>query len=88
MLPAEGDVNAHSLFREIEYFVGTGAHEIRQMEQSLSYLEKAESWPENLFSGEPYLADNRITTFMAAYCYEKSKDPQGADPFLQLYSGI
>jgi hypothetical protein len=47
---------------------------IRKWKRALQYLQNAESWPENLFSGEPYLADNRITRFMAAYCYDKLKD--------------
>jgi hypothetical protein len=34
-------------------------------------LKKSETWPENLFSGEPYFPDNRLTQFMAAFCFEK-----------------
>ena len=36
-------------------------------------LNIAETWPENLFTGEPYLADNRITRFLRAYCFDRLK---------------
>jgi hypothetical protein len=39
--------------------------------KAVYYLNEAEKWPENLFSGEPYLADNRVTHFITAYCLEK-----------------
>jgi tetratricopeptide (TPR) repeat protein len=74
MLPAEGDVDAHSLFRETNILCALEQVKIRKWKKALQYLQNAESWPENLFSGEPYLADNRITRFMAAYCYDKLKD--------------
>jgi hypothetical protein len=51
----------------------------KSWKKALLSLQKAETWPENLFSGEPYLADNRITQLMTAYCYEKLKDQRSAD---------
>jgi hypothetical protein len=79
MLPAEGDVNAHALFRETNIlyafeFVKTG-----KWKKAVMLLQKAETWPENLFSGEPYLSDNRLTRFFAAYCFEKLKDQQAVN---------
>ena len=73
MLPAEGDVNAHSLFRETNILSAIGQMEKGRWKKAVIYLNQAETWPENLFSGEPYLPDNRITQFLRAYCFESSK---------------
>jgi tetratricopeptide (TPR) repeat protein len=79
MLPAEGDVNAHSLFRETNILYAIELMKAGNWKRAVGYLQKAETWPENLFSGEPYLADNRVTQFMAAYCYDKLKSKPLAD---------
>ncbi len=79
MLPAEGDVNAHSLFRETHILYALEQMKSKSWKKALLSLQKAETWPENLFSGEPYLADNRITQLMTAYCYENLKDQRSAD---------
>jgi tetratricopeptide (TPR) repeat protein len=76
MLPAEGDVDAHTLFRETNILYALEFMKAGKWNKAALYLQKAETWPENLFSGEPYLPDNRMTRFFAAYCYEKSKDQQ------------
>ena len=47
--------------------------------KAVIYLNQAETWPENLFSGEPYLPDNRITQFLRAYCFDKLKIRSEAD---------
>jgi hypothetical protein len=74
MLPAEGDVNAHALFRETNILYALDQMKSGKWKQALLLLQKAETWPQNLFSGEPYLADNRMTQFLAAYCNYKLKD--------------
>jgi tetratricopeptide (TPR) repeat protein len=74
VLPAEGDVNAHSLFRETNALYALEFMKTHKWNKAISYLQKAETWPENLFSGEPYFADNRMTRFLTAYCYEKLKN--------------
>lgn len=79
MLPAEGDVNAHALFREVHILHALEQMKSKNWKKALLSLQKAETWPENLFSGEPYLADNRITQLMTAYCYERLKDKRSAD---------
>lgn len=79
MLPAEGDVNAHSLFRETNILYAIDQMKSGKWKTALQYLQKAETWPENLFSGEPYLADNRTTQFLMAYCYEKLKSRSQAE---------
>jgi len=79
MLPAEGDVNAHSLFRDTNILYALEQMKTGKWKKALLYLGSAETWPENLFSGEPYLADNRLTQFLTSYCYDKLKDHLQAD---------
>jgi len=73
MLPAEGDVNAHSLFRETNILLALEYMKTGQWKKAVVTLNQAETWPENLFSGEPYLADNRVTRFLRAYCFSRLK---------------
>jgi len=75
MLPAEGDVDAHTLFRETNILYALEFIETGKWRKAVSYLQKADMWPENLFSGEPYLPDNRITAFLQAFCFDKLKEP-------------
>ncbi len=79
MLPAEGEVDAHSLFRETNILYALDQMKTGKWEKALLYLQKSETWPEHLGSGEPYLPDNRMTQFFAAYCYDKLKDHSQAD---------
>ena len=79
MLPAEGDVNAHSLFRESNILYALEQMKSGKWKKAVISLNQAETWPENLFSGEPYLPDNRITQFLRAYCFEKLKIRSEAD---------
>jgi tetratricopeptide (TPR) repeat protein len=74
MLPAEGDVDAHSLFRESNILSALQLMKKEDWKKAVTYLLKAETWPENLFTGEPYLPDNRTTQFLISYCYEKLKN--------------
>ena len=79
MLPAEGDVNAHSLFRETNILYALEQMKAGRWKKAVIYLNQAETWPENLFSGEPYFPDNRITQFLRAYCFDKLKIRSEAD---------
>ncbi|MBK8883430.1 MAG: DUF5107 domain-containing protein [Bacteroidales bacterium] len=79
MLPAEsdkwsGDIDAHSLFRETNIRLALSQMKRGKWEKALDYLRVAETWPDNLGWGEPYFTDNRLTQFIAAYCYDKLKD--------------
>lgn len=79
MLPAEGDVNAHELFRETNILQALEFMKKGKWKKAVISLNDAEKWPENLFSGEPYLADNRITQFLRAYCFDRLKIRAEAD---------
>ena len=75
MLPAEGDVNAHTLFREANILCAIENMKAGKWKKAVIYLNQSETWPENLFSGEPYFPDNRVTQFMRSYCFDKLKIP-------------
>jgi len=73
MLPAEGDVNAHTLWRETNILYALEHMKAGKWKRAVISLNQAETWPENLFSGEPYFPDNRVTQFMRSYCFMKLK---------------
>ena len=79
MLPAEGDVNAHTLFRETNILYAIEHMKAGRWKKAVVSLNQAETWPENLFSGEPYFPDNRVTQFMRSYCFDKLKIPAEAE---------
>ena len=79
MLPAEGDVNAHTLFRETNILYAIELMKAERWKKAIVSLNQAEKWPENLFSGEPYFPDNRVTQFMRSYCFDKLKIPAEAE---------
>ena len=87
MLPAEGDVNAHSLFRETNILYAIDQMKAGRWKKAVIYLNQAETWPENLFSGEPYLPDNRVTQFLRAYCFYKLKIRSEADKAFTYLKG-
>ena len=87
MLPAEGDVNAHSLFRETNILLALEYMKAGKWKKAVVTLNKAETWPENLFSGEPYLPDNRVTQFMRSYCFQKLKIPEEAEKSFTYIKG-
>ena len=79
MLPAEsdkwsGDIDAHSLFRETNIIIAVNQMKAGKWDKALVSLRDAETWPANLGWGEPYFPDNRLTQFIAAYCFDKLKD--------------
>ncbi len=89
MLPAEHDVNAHSLFRETNILYSLDFMKTGKWGKAISYLQNAETWPENLGAGEPYLPDNRISQFLIAYCFDKLKNQSQIDSsfaYLKAYS--
>jgi tetratricopeptide (TPR) repeat protein len=76
MLPAEsdkwsGEIDSHSLFRAANIKCAISQMQKGRWKKALDYLADAETWPLNLGWGEHYFADNRLTKFMAAYCYSK-----------------
>jgi tetratricopeptide (TPR) repeat protein len=78
MIPAEsdkfsGDINAHKLFRETNILCAINEIKAEKWEKALAFLHEAETWPEHLGWGEPYLPDNRLRQFLSAYCYDKLK---------------
>jgi len=92
MLPAEsdkwsGEIDSHSLFRETNITCALDAMKSGKWKKALTFLQTAETWPQNLGWGEPYYADNRLTKFFAAYCSGKMKDTAGYDSSMKYISG-
>lgn len=75
ILPSEGAGAAHSLFREANIRQAIELLKAGKPEDALTYLDQAETWPENLGSGQPYDPDNRLTAALKAYARgEKMSD--------------
>ena len=72
ILPNEGASGAHKLFRVANIKQATELVQQKQYKNALVYLNEAETWPENLGSGQPYDPDNRLTAFMKTVV--KNKD--------------
>jgi len=75
ILPNEGAAGAHSLFREANIRYAVELLKTGKTKDALTYLVQAETWPENLGSGQPYDPDNRLTAALKAY----AKDKKGGD---------
>lgn len=71
ILPSEGAAAAHSLFREANIRYAIELLKTEKSEDALTYLDQAETWPENLGSGQPYDPDNRLTAALKAYIKDK-----------------
>jgi len=87
MLPAEsdkwsGEIDSHTLFRETNIVCAIDEMKAGRWKKALAFLATAETWPQNLGWGEPYYADNRVTKFMAAFCYSKLNDMAGYESSL------
>lgn len=75
ILPNEGAAGAHSLFREGNIRYAVELLKTGKAKDALTYLAQAETWPENLGSGQPYNPDNRLTAALKDY----AKDKKGID---------
>lgn len=88
MLPAEGAKDAHGLYRETNLLQAVEWMKAKKWREAVRYLQKAETWPENLGSGAPFRPDNRLTQFLLAYCYDQLRNRAQADrayAYLQAY---
>jgi hypothetical protein len=74
MLPAELDFDAPILFKQANVLCALENMKNEKWKIAIQYLLKAETWPENLGTGQPYNPDNRVTQFFLAYCYEQSNN--------------
>jgi hypothetical protein len=74
MLPAEHALDAPRLFRQANILYAIENMKGKKWKTAIQYLQKAETWLENLGAGQPYNPDNRIPEFMLAYCYENQNN--------------
>ncbi|WP_428659666.1 DUF5107 domain-containing protein [Runella sp.] len=89
ILPNEGASAAHALFREANIRYAAELTNRRKYKEAQLYLEQAETWPENLGSGEPYEPDNRLTLYLKKLVNQKIKNrgPEAAD-LMKLSKGL
>jgi tetratricopeptide (TPR) repeat protein len=73
ILPNEGAAGAHNLFREGNIRYAVELLKTGKTKDALTYLNQAETWPENLGSGQPYNPDNRLTAALKAYAGDKKE---------------
>lgn len=71
LLPNEGASGAHTLFREANIRYAVQLLKLRKNTEAVTYLDQAETWPENLGSGAPYNPDNRLTAAFKRYITTK-----------------
>ncbi|RDB07955.1 DUF5107 domain-containing protein [Runella aurantiaca] len=89
ILPNEGAAGAHALFREANIRYAAELSNRKKYKEAQRYLEQAETWPENLGSGEPYDPDNRLTNYLKKFMNQKLKnrEPDAVD-LLKLSKGL
>lgn len=89
ILPNEGASGAHALFREANIRYAAELSNRKKYKEAQLYLEQAETWPENLGSGEPYDPDNRLTNYLKKFVNQKLKNrgPEAVD-LLKLSKGL
>ncbi|WP_162793570.1 DUF5107 domain-containing protein [Runella rosea] len=91
ILPNEGASGAHALFREANIRYAAELSNRKKYKEAQLYLEQAETWPENLGSGEPYNPDNRLTLYLKKFVNQKLKnrEPDAIDlHLLKLSKGL
>ncbi|MFN4147054.1 MAG: DUF5107 domain-containing protein [Runella sp.] len=73
ILPNEGARGAHDLFRTANIKYAINLYRQKKYKDAMQYIQQAETWPENLGSGQPYDPDNRLTQFMKTTLESKMK---------------
>ena len=68
VLPNEGAVDGHNIWRETYLSAALKAIEIEDWDKARIYIEKARQWPEHLGVGKPYEVDERVELFLELSC--------------------
>ena len=79
VLPNEGAVDGHIVWRNVNLDYALGWMEAGKYGKALESIALARQWPQNLGVGKPYDVDERLEDFMALQCYKKSGDRKSAD---------
>ena len=90
VLPANGGLDARGIYFENALMAAFDALKAGQFERAMAYVDKAESWPENLGAGKPSDYDNRIENFFRAIVlHTQNKSNEASEFFNQVldYSG-
>ena len=67
VLPQEGAQEGHEIYELANLSLALQMMDKKKFKQSLSYINEARKWPENLGSGSPYNPDTRLHDYMAAF---------------------
>lgn len=73
ILPNEGATETHSLFREANIMAAIDEVKLRNYSKAIEFLNLAETFPENLGSGEPYEPNNVLTQKMKTAIQKRIK---------------
>jgi len=85
ILPYEGAWEGRDLYRQAHCFLAVQNIKKEKYGAAIAEAEKARLWPENLGSGKPFEADERIEDFIRAMAAEKMGDRDSA---ARLYSSV
>jgi len=64
ILPAEGAMAGHDLYRQAHLLQAVEEFKNKKDEKALEHIAKAREWPENLGVGKPYVTDERIENYL------------------------
>lgn len=87
VLPQEHANQGHSIYEQANIALGIEKIKMKLWDEAVSYLANAKKWPENLGSGEPYDADNRLADVLLAYCAEQKGNTQQAQEIKKGIAG-
>jgi len=71
IIPFEGAIRGRVIYHEAAIKAALVRLHQRDFGNAIQLAEKASRWPRNLGSGKPYNPDERLETFIIAYCCEK-----------------
>jgi hypothetical protein len=78
IIPFEGATLSHELYRQAKLMESVAAYKNKNYKQSISFIEQARRWPENLGVGKPYDADiDKRLEYWLAYLNYKAINKTG-----------
>jgi Tfp pilus assembly protein PilF len=84
IIPFEGATLSHELYRQAKLMESITAYKNKNYKQSLSFMQQAKQWPENLGVGKPYDADidKRLEYWLAYLNYKAMNRTSDANKML------
>jgi Tfp pilus assembly protein PilF len=72
ILPFEGAGLGRAVYEQGLLLHALQLIDTKKFAEAIKVIDKSRLWPENVGSGKPYDADERLQDYLSAYCYEKS----------------